>query len=75
VRLARLKRHAQRHTLAQQVLLTDDFAQSTRAQPFCEWDVGSAQGISLFKCAGSVATWNPSLSPARRTTTVELIIN
>jgi hypothetical protein len=34
VRLARLKRHAQRHALAQQVLLADDLAQGLGPQAF-----------------------------------------
>jgi hypothetical protein len=40
VRLARLKRHTQRHAIAQQMLLADDFAQSAWAQAFGKWNVG-----------------------------------
>jgi hypothetical protein len=41
VRLARLERQAQRHALAQQVLLADDFAQRFRAQAFGQRLVGA----------------------------------
>jgi hypothetical protein len=47
VRLARLKRHAQRHALAQQVLLANDFTQSSGAQAFGKWGMGCVQKKSL----------------------------
>jgi ribosomal protein L31E len=48
VRLARLKRHAQRHALTQQVLLAYDFAQRVWAQAFSEWDVGRGHALKGF---------------------------
>jgi hypothetical protein len=44
VRLPRLKRHAQRHALAQQMLLAYNFAQSAGAQTFSEGNVSGGQG-------------------------------
>jgi hypothetical protein len=38
--LARFKRHAQRHALTQQMLLTNDFAQRAWTQAFGEGNVG-----------------------------------
>jgi hypothetical protein len=48
VRLARLKCHAQRHALAQQMLLAYDFTQRTGAQAFSEWDVGRGHALKGF---------------------------
>jgi hypothetical protein len=53
--LARLKRHAQRHAIAQQVLLAYDFAQHAGAQAFGKRNVSGSQGSGFLKCAGSVA--------------------
>jgi hypothetical protein len=55
VRLARLKRHAQRHAVAQQVLLANDLAQSSGAQAFSKGGMGCVQKKSLSNIARSVA--------------------